>query len=972
VFDRLHSGDGLSHNSVYAIHQDREGFMWFGTLDGLNRYDGYEFVIYRHDPTDSTSLSHNLVRTIFEDADGTLWIGTQDGISRKGFGAEHFVRYAVPDSTGSSARNVYAFARDMGGTLWAATDAGLLRYRPDSDQFETVLFSQGGAAVDLVSRPDGLRVLVTYGQAGGGTVYRIDPQSQQVVHKWELSTDWGSVFRFALDDQDNYWFKHPGPVIRRGDRLVPSGNGDADNALAVRALKGGQILLGTSGAGYYACTSRGACTQHLIDDIQATWLHNFPRSIYEDASGGIWMGTYGGVYHANPHRKPFAVHRHDPAALGNDAVSAMARTSEGTLWVSTFGGGLSTLDASSGRLRRVSAAQIPEDVIWDIRSDEKGHLWIGAKDRLIQYNPDTRRFVPHPAVSTSSGQATITAIREHGGQLWIGTFSGLMTYDPDTRIASWVGMGAAGRESTEAVNALSVDGDVLWIGLVGGDVGRLELATKRFVRIAPRNASGERQASETIYDLQPGAEGSLWVASGAGLFRYDHSAETFDHYTTQRGLPGSVVYSVQADGSGHLWLGTNRGLSRFNPDTGAIRTYDLRDGIGMMEFNRHARFRDTDGTLFLGGGDGLLGFQPESIHDASGAPPVALISIESASRDGVKTYNPRGLNRLRLEPGETTATFSFSALGFFVSERQRYRYQLEGFDEEWVEAGTQRQARYTNLAPGAYTFRVLASNADGVWNETGLSLPVTVKPAYWQTLWFRMLLVLAVLMALAAIYRARVQRLLGLERLRLRIASDLHDDLAGDLSGIAFAADLVRQRAGAGVDRDRLGEIRDTASGMVDALRDIVWTINPEHDTMEALVRRMRTVARQLLASHDHSFEADLPEETHAVPMPIRHDLLLLYKEALHNIVRHANAMRVDVLIARVDGRLVLTISDDGQGFDLDSTGDGHGLRSMRHRAETMGGTLAVETAPGQGTQLQVHVPMTRTRGRRTGTSGVS
>jgi signal transduction histidine kinase len=423
----------------------------------------------------------------------------------------------------------------------------------------------------------------------------------------------------------------------------------------------------------------------------------------------------------------------------------------------------------------------------------------------------------------------------------------------------------------------------------------------------------------------------------------------------REGLPGSAAYSVAEDGRGRLWIGTNRGLARFTPPDGPFRAYDLADGIGTVEFNRHAHFRDADGTLYFGGVDGLTVFHPEAIRNNPYVPPVVLTRVETAGRAGTAAYTPAGLDGLTLTHRQTAVTFEFAALNFTDPDKNRYAYRLEGFDARWVQAGTQRVARYTSLPPGRYTFRVRGANNDGVWNTRGAALAVTVLPPFWQTWPFRALLAAAALALLTAAYRARVRRLLELERLRLRIAGDLHDDLSSDLSGIALVADLLRRREGMPeADRLQLAEVRDTALRKVDALRDIVWTINPEHDTLEATVRRMRQVAATLLAGLEVTFEVDVPDAGQAVAMTFRRDVLLIFKEALHNVARHAGAAHVAIRLRQRDGRLDLSVEDDGRGFDPQAAADGHGLRNMRVRAERAGATLDVRSRPGGGTRIGV------------------
>lgn len=984
-FDRLHSGDGLSHNSVYTIIQDSQGFVWFGTVDGLDRYDGYTFTVYRHDPARATTLSNNLVRTLYEDRQGRLWIGTEAGLDRRDPRTGGFVRYVVP-ATRSGERMVFALAEDPAGTLWAGGAGGLLRYDADADRFLPVAaWPLGEMAIDLRLDTQGRLWALGVGSDGaGGKLYRLDGAGRP-TETLDVAAAWGHLERFDFDAQGRIWMNERGPGVRNGGNLRPAHPERRASAGQMRRDPSGTLWVGT-GDGRGLCRAEGEELRcHLLVADSPAWLHNYVRAIYHDRAGAMWVGTYGGVYRHDPHRKPFAFFRHDPHdanSLGASAVSAVARTPDGALWVGSFGGGLDRLDGDAPthhyRHHPGNVGSLPDDVVWHLLVDRQGRLWAATGRGLARYDPagDAFRRYPLPLPSgegpSEAGATTFIAEDRRGG-LWVGSFYGLFHLDPTTgRTRHYSATGdATGLRHGGVAALLAEDAQTLWVAGEQGNLSRLDVSTDRFTHFIPRVGSGETPESETAYDLRRTADGALWLGTGTGLYRFDPATETFRHYGVREGLPGTVVYSLAEDARGALWLGTNQGLTRFDPSggfprprsgeagqaqaAGVFRTYDLDDGIGTVEFNRHAAFRDTDGTLYFGGVDGLAVFRSEAIRDNPYIPPVVVTRVETARREGIVARDPAGLDDIRLTHRDAAVTFEFAALNFTDPHKNRYAYRLEGFDRDWVEAGTQRVARYTNLPSGRYTFRVRGANNDGVWNMEGAALAVTVLPPFWQTGWFRLLTAAALLGLLYAAYRVRVRRLLEVERLRLRIAGDLHDDLATDLSGIALAVDvLLRRLSLADADHIRLAEVRDTALGMVEGLRAIVWTINPVHDTMDAMVRRMRQVAQRLLAEIDYTFEAAMPEGDRALAMTFRRDVLLIYKEALHNAARHADATNVSIHLAQRNGRLELTIEDDGRGFDPSARSDGLGLRSIRSRAESIGADLEVTSRPGAGTRLHL------------------
>jgi signal transduction histidine kinase len=367
--------------------------------------------------------------------------------------------------------------------------------------------------------------------------------------------------------------------------------------------------------------------------------------------------------------------------------------------------------------------------------------------------------------------------------------------------------------------------------------------------------------------------------------------------------------------------------------------------------------------MYFGGMDGLPAFIPSKIHDNPFVPPIAITRIEVSSREGIRTIDAGGLNRLVLDPGDTTVRFQFAALNFTSPDLNRYRYRLEGFDAAWIDAGTRRTTQYTNIPPGTYRLRVSGSNNDGVWNEEGRSLEILVRPALWETWWFRVMVAGLVLGVTWAGFRFRARRKHEMERLRLRIAGDLHDDLSSDLSGVAVLADMLRKTNGLGSsERADLGTIRDASLHMADGLRDIVWYIDPEHDSLEATVRRMKNVASTLLRGISYEFVTDLPQRNVPLGVDVRRNLFLILKEGVHNIVRHAEAENVEIAIAVSGGLLRLSIKDDGRGFDPATAAAGHGIKSMRRRAEEIGAQFEILSVPGGGTELSLTVGLAHSR----------
>ncbi len=975
-FRHIDSSSGLSHNSVYSILQDSQGFLWVGTVDGLNRFDGHDFLIHRSDPSDATSLSNNLVYALHEDRAGTLWVGTADGLNRFDSDRGCFERYLTRVEGGCEGCHlINLIFEDQEGFLWLGTAGGLLRFDGRTGQVQAFQHVPGDPYSldhDLVlgvqEDPAGRLWVLTAEEACMGTCLHLMARDTGRFQRFPLPPGWNTVETLLIDRSGQFWLSDTGPVSfdpRSGH--FPPPPGDAVNAPDIHQGPDGTIWIGTERGVFHFDPATGRVEPLTEARPTERWLQHIVQAIYEDRSGTLWVGTHAGLYQGDPHAKHFSRLTHqpdDPGSLSADPVSAIAEDLSGSIWVGTFGGGLNRLDKASRRVTRLrhdphDRNSLMDDVIWSLHGDRKGILWIGTESGLCSYDPVTGRFTRHLlADPAGTGQLRITDIAEGPmGQLWVVGLPGLQRYDPETgRTHPYPCTGDSTGPSNPMPSTLLVEGDggVVWLGL--GTLDRLQVENGRFASFQLTSAEGASLLGQEIYDLHRDASGGLWLGTGTGLHRFDPETERFDHYFPRDGLPGSVVYSITEDERQRLWLGTNQGLSCFDPGLPSgrhFRNFEAADGIGSTEFNRRAVFSSRTGELFFGGMNGLTSFFPDEIRDNPYIPPMVLTRIQVSNREGEATVEPLGLDQLFLSFRDYTFSFEFVALSYTNPEQNRYSYMLEGFDGNWIDAGTRRFARYTNVPPGDYVFRVKGSNNDGVWNEEGLSLPLVITPPFWQTWWFRMLALVLIGGALCGAYRYRLARMLEVERMRLRIADDLHDDVCSNLSGIAMISDMVRQDVPLDAPaQGQLSRIADTSRQTVEDLRDIVWIVDPGHDKLSDLQQKMQSVAATLLNDVDCNIEADHQALSGTLGMEIRRNVFLIYKEILHNIVRHAEATSVRIELREHDRNLRLSITDNGIGFDEGSVRQGHGLKSIRRRAKDIGGTLEITSRQGAGTTV--------------------
>jgi PAS domain S-box-containing protein len=784
-FTHLTSEQGLSHDVVRCILQDSQGFMWFGTLDGLNRYDGYTFTIYRHRRSDPGSLSHNAVTALYEDRAGTLWIGTAMGLDSFAGDAASFTHHlAVAEQVG-------AIYEDAAGTLWIGTEgSGLFRYDRADGQF--IQYTHDPADPHSLSDDD----VIAISEDGSGTLW--------------VGTTYGGLNAFDRITERFTRYRHDpaDPHSLSYDR-VSAIYRDLSGALWVGT--GSDYEVEAGGLNVFDGTT-GQFTRYLHDPQDRHSLsNNHARSIYEDRTGTLWIGTDDGLDVFDRATHIFASYRHDPLnphSLGDSPITAIYEDRAGTLWFGTDGEGLYKYARLKERFGRYQPDPLdPNSLsgaeVGALYEDHTGVLWIGVPgeglDRLDRTTGQFTHYSPDPNDPHSLSNNNVRALYEdHEGALWVGTNQGLDRLDPATgQFRHYVhDPGDPGSLGPGAVKVILEDHThALWVATEGpGTLNRLDGTAGTFTRYEhdPANPDGfvntygvravyedragdlwlgtytglvhfDRDAGtftqyrhdpedprslshDFVWSIYEDPAGILWIATAEGLNRFDPDTAQFTVYTMEDGLANDNVVGMLVDDRGDLWLGTGGGgLSRFDPQTGILKTYDASDGLASNDVTLGACHRSKSGEMFFGTLDGFNAFYPADVKDNPHVPPIALTAFRKF--DQVVEFDTplSDVEEIPLSYEENFFAFEFAALDYTDPAKNQYAYQLEGFDEGWIYCGPRRYASYTNLPPGEYTFRVKGSNNDGVWNETGRAVRITIAPPFWQAWWFRVLAAVIVL-----------------------------------------------------------------------------------------------------------------------------------------------------------------------------------------------------------------------------------
>lgn len=786
TFRHLSIDDGLSQNAVYSMIQDSQGFMWFGTKDGLNRYDGRDFVVYQHDPFDSTTISDAYVSKLLEDSRGVIWTGSLSGdinVFQRDNGI--FCKIPMVNELGEKVitNEITDITEGPDGSIWIATKGNGLfniivddnracnyNYRrflhdPADDQslnsnrVGNLLFDENQTF--WVGTEEGLNEFHAASESFTRTVFETKhPEAPAVSGEHKITS-------MQVSRAGDFWIGAPSGLIKF-DRI--SGNYE-----------------------YYP---------NKYEVFEYGWgsIHN----IVEDHAGHLWLGTVAGLMKFDTSTNQYSYYRHDPLnpqSLSYNIISSLLIDNTGILWAGTSGLGINILDFEAKKFNTLVRTPDPSSRItgFSIRSileENSGNVWISA-DVLYRWNRNTGELKSFETTSDKIDEfgntGAYSMIQASNELLWFATSQGLFRYDPvknEHRHYQYLPGNKAGLISQE-VNAVFEDrdntiwiathnyisrlvddqkgtfqhyryklsdhtigiprpvifqdiGGILWLGTADGLVRfNPNIETfKTFLNDPHISNSLSNNHIKSIIEDPIHPEKYLWVGTSGGLNKFDFRAGTFEHYTVKQGLQNEVVYSILPDDAGNLWLSTNKGLSKFNPQSGSFRNFDVFDGLQSNEFNTGAYFKSKTGELFFGGIQGLNYFYPNQITDNSHRPPVVLTGIKLGNRPISNKTDPEllhasvsSIDHITLSHKEDVITFNFAALDYSAPEKNQYAYMLEGLNEDWILSGNLASATYTNLPYGEYVFRAKGSNNDGIYNEEGLSLALIITPPWWHTWW---------------------------------------------------------------------------------------------------------------------------------------------------------------------------------------------------------------------------------------------
>jgi len=980
-FERYTMGNGLSDNSVNTLIQTKDGFIWAGTTNGLNRFDGKKFKVYRNNPIDSTTIPENNINCLFEDSKGNLWIGTWGGgLLLFDRSRNKFIQYKneAKDSLSLRSNFIQCMYEDSRGRLLIGTQPGGLNvYNAESRTFSHLY--EWTDVFSICEYPAG-----TYwiGTSGFGLV--------------QLSKDFKQINVFQNNEHDpkSIISNSVLSILPLSDSLLilgfPGGvhtvnvytgtiGHSFNEKMLYRTLKPmlkdskGRLWIGSgSYNGLYEFTGNGSSytlqrkiTAQADDDHSP--LSDHYGQIIEDKSGNIWFATGSGINKLTA-TKPFRQYGDLPYITQkrkSRTVSKIIEDRNGNLWIGYGGGGTKRVNMTTGDTAAYQyigndPLRVDENDITDIYEDRSGTIWIATRTTgLSRWNKTDNSFtwyVHNPNDPSTIRSNNILVLNNVNDTLFIiGTEYGLDVMNRFNGTFKRFDEYVSQYTSKDNIGGLPYLYDRkgnLWLG-----PHRYNLVTHEYTVFPVDKLDSTTLGVQDVITIFQDSKERIWFCTfGGGLHRYLSETNTFKRYTEAEGMPSNIVYSIEEDAKGNLWLGTRQGLVRFNPEKETMRTFTKEDGLIDNEFFWRSSCKDSQGHLLFGGVDGLIIFHPEELDVDSLVPSVTLTSMKVFDKEFPFPASFHERKQIDLEYQWNFFSIEFAALDFLPHEKDQFKYKLDGFEEQWQEADETMTAKYTDVHPGQYDFYIQARNRDGVWGAPQNMATIIIIPAFWMTWWFKTSVVLLILAMMYSLYRYRLMKIVELQNVRMKIAGDLHDEIGSNLSGIAIAAQMkARNNSFTEEERREFMEIGQTAIQTASSMRDIVWFINPQNDSTENLLMKMKDTAKALLKSMDVTFT-----ENHSVqitlPLELRRQLFLIYKEALHNIAKHSGATKVSIRLEEVQSVIELQIQDNGKGFDPAARSNGNGLGNMNRRAKECHGELLVETN-FHGTILTLKIP---------------
>ncbi len=990
TFNRISTEDalGLSSNSVYSVYQDKKGFLWIGTANGLQRFDGSKFLSFGSSKPATNELPVAALTGIIPEDDHWLWLffASQPEAGLFNTQTYQYERIPIEPSGKVPLRSSYRMWKDSNNELYLIIwKYGILRYNKTKKSFcdQDPFHFPSGWISGINVFEDTLRRQIWFPCPDSGILIydqvtrefyneRYNPKNIPFLKNKEINTEVSEIF---IDSRRRHWiFNWPDVHKKRcfaenGSLLSDTAGINQNNEYSElsRFFETSEKVLWVYGANGLFNFDEQSRSFHFYKSgaaVETGITYQAVNDIFEDRDGSIWIATDNGLYFTSPGSGTYGVvNILFDEKKGAVEITDLLQLSGGEYWLATWGRGIITLDKQMNSYKADLYKNIPPHIlnqfsqyqqVWSLHQNRDGDVWLGCQEGYyLRY--DTATATTQWGVIEEAEKATIRYITsDPSGNLFFATQRGHLIVYNGKKFNTVQMLG------TIIFKVMIDTKGYVWLATLNDGLYCLSSDGKKIIRHYKADSGKNQIFMNSVSDIDQINDST--IAAGAGALNLVNlNTGTVSQYTFDDGLPGNSILRIRADKNGNLWIITLNGLCKFNSRTGRFTPYGRKDGITLAHLTGNADFLDQEGFVLFTGANALMYFKPELFENRLPPPDVVITDFKIRNE-----YQPVDsllqLPRIGLKSGNHSFTIYFSSLSYSQKEKLTYYYKMEGIDDHWIKADRQLFVNYPILPPGEYIFTVYSENIEGVRSKHITSIRIYIRPPFWRTWWFYVLALLVILTLVFWMHRQRIRRLLAVEGIRNKVARDLHDDMGSTLSTINILSSMAKAKLNTDMVKtsEYINKISDNSQRMMEAMDDIVWAIKPANDNMTRVLARMREFATSVLEAKEIElkFTADEQVKQIRLGMEARRDLFLVFKEAVNNVAKYSKCRHTVISLKVQQHNLLLEIADDGTGFEAARANTGNGLGNMRKRAEAMGGKIEITSAPGTGTTVRLQVPV--------------
>ncbi len=995
-FQRLSLEKGAALNLTYCMLQDHKGFMWFGTMYGLVKYDGKDFQIYKNNPDSLNSISFDDIISLYEDSRNNIWIGTWGGGLNK-FNPEtgKFTRYINDgyNNGGISGNIIWTICEDDEGNMWFGTETdGLNKFVTKSGLFKTYLHSENNhksvSANSIRTLYKDNRGILWFGNQNG--LSRYNKNTDDFTNYSIILNPNGKPIYVSTISEDNNKNFLIGTAIglyhfnQQTEKFIKSNISELKGKFIYSICEGKDNILwvGTN-QGLFNIKSNDKDIENYVNEAgnSSSLSGDNILNIMTDKSGILWINSYGkGINKLNSQVSKFTSYSYEPGnntSLSNNSANTFCITKNNDIWIGTFDG-LNKFDKKAGSFKRFYSEEPFANSITSLLPDGD-FIWVGTVKGIKLFDTRSNKFRPLPDSIKENKSLNFfkinSLLKNDDGEIYIGTYgNGMFVFNPETGSLSQIKSGEYKYGDNHADYVLTLYQDdlhpeIIWMGTYGGLI-KMNTEKNSFKVYKHILEDGKSLSNDYVFSITRDLQNNLWIGTANGLNKLNEKTDEFVHYFEKDGLPNSVISSIVNDDNGNLWISTNYGISEFNPVRNEFKNYDIRDGLQNNLFLNRSSLIDNEGNIYFGGTNGFDVIQPSLFLKDNFTPGVYITSIKKINENGRQTDLIPTNDNISLNYEENFIDINFISLDYNNPSKNYYKYKLEGIDKDWIKAGNKTTASYTNLPPGEYSFRVIGSNSNGVFNPSEAVLNITILPPFWKTTWFNISVIIILILVSYIFYRMKVRqkinRALELERLReeeseklrKKTAADFHDELGHRLTRISLLSEILKRKIGTSSKEltGLLNKISNNSNELYEGTKDFIWAIDPQKDSIYELMIRLKDFGDDLFEDSDILFEVNGIEEPllkeKSLTMDWKRHLALIFKEGMNNSLKHGNINKISINSKINADDIEIILTDNGVGFRPGISDRGNGLKNMKKRAEKLSGELEIISSPGNGTQI--------------------